>query len=128
MMQRLRYPARTVSAYLGLTLVRYVLLIAAFTATAAAQARGPVGWTASGMERVGQEAAARKKTTAGLIAARGECEPFQVVVSAPESQRGRGKWALSIVREVATDFQNWSDDPVTIERACRKMGEALNRH
>jgi hypothetical protein len=79
------YPARSVSAYLGLTPVRYVLLIAAFTATAAAQARGPVVWTASGMERVGQEAAARRKTTAGLFAARGEYEPFQVVVSAPES-------------------------------------------
>jgi Domain of unknown function (DUF4091) len=43
-------------------------------------------------------------------------------------KRGRGEWALSIVREVATDFQNWSDDPVAIERARRKMGEALNRH
>jgi hypothetical protein len=79
------YPARTVSAYLGLTLVRYVVLIAAFAATAAAQAPGPVVWTASGMERFGQAAAARKKTTAGLFAARGECEPLQVVVSAPES-------------------------------------------
>ena len=36
------------------------------------------------MERVGQEAAARKKTTAELFAARGEYEPFQIVVSAPE--------------------------------------------
>jgi hypothetical protein len=78
------YPARSVSAYLGLTLVRYVLLIAAFAATAAAQAPGPVVWTASGMERVGQAAAARKKTTAGLFAARGEYESFQVVVSASE--------------------------------------------
>src|ERR1700732_959893 len=80
-MERLRYPVRTVSAYLGATLVRYVLLITAFMATA--QARGPVVWTASGMDRVGQTAAARKKTTAGLFAARGEYEPFQVVVRAP---------------------------------------------
>lgn len=82
---RLRYPAGTVTVYLGSRLVRYVLLIAAFTVTAVAQARGPVVWTASGMERVGQTAAARKKTTAKLFAARGEYEPFQVVVSALES-------------------------------------------
>jgi hypothetical protein len=41
---------------------------------------------------------------------------------------GRGQWALSIVREVATDFQNWSDDPAAIERARRRMGEALRQH
>jgi hypothetical protein len=41
-------------------------------------------------------------------------------------KRGRGQWALSIVREVATDFQNWSDDPAAIERARRMMGEALS--
>jgi glycosyl hydrolase family 123 len=80
-MEHLRYPARIVSAYLGSTLVRYVLLLTAFMATA--QARGPVVWTASGMDRVGQTAAGRKKTTAGLFAARGEYEPFQVVVRAP---------------------------------------------
>jgi Domain of unknown function (DUF4091) len=40
----------------------------------------------------------------------------------------RGQWALSIVREVATDFQNWSDDPAAIERARRRMGEALSQH
>jgi hypothetical protein len=43
-------------------------------------------------------------------------------------KRGRGAWALSIVRQVATDFQNWSDDPAVIERARRMMGEALSRH
>src|SRR5713101_6306556 len=43
-------------------------------------------------------------------------------------KRGRGAWALSIVRQVATDFQNWSGDPAAIERARRMMGEALSRH
>src|SRR5439155_22780392 len=44
------------------------------------QARGPVMWTATGMERVGITDAARENRTAELFAARGEYEPFQVVV------------------------------------------------
>jgi hypothetical protein len=43
-------------------------------------------------------------------------------------KRGRGEWALSVVRQVAKDFRNWSDDPVAIERARRLMGEALSQH
>jgi len=43
-------------------------------------------------------------------------------------KRGRGEWALSVVRQVGADFQNWSDDPAALERARRTMGEALSRH
>ncbi|MGI8959914.1 MAG: glycoside hydrolase domain-containing protein [Bryobacteraceae bacterium] len=43
-------------------------------------------------------------------------------------RKGRGDWALSLVRQVATDFQNWMDDPAVIERVRRTMGEALSRH
>jgi hypothetical protein len=43
-------------------------------------------------------------------------------------KQGRGDWALSLVRQVATDFQNWSDDPAVIERVRRTMGEALSKH
>jgi hypothetical protein len=42
-------------------------------------------------------------------------------------KQGRGDWALSLVRQVATDFQNWSDDPATIEAVRRTMGKALSR-
>jgi hypothetical protein len=41
--------------------------------------------------------------------------------------QGRGDWALSLVRQIATDFQNWSDNPMAIERIRRIMGEALSR-
>src|SRR5205085_12191924 len=41
--------------------------------------------------------------------------------------QGRGEWALSLVREIATDFQNWSDNPTALERTRRTMGEALSR-
>ena len=40
----------------------------------------------------------------------------------------RGDWALSLVRQVATDFQNWSDDPAMLERVRRTMAEALSKH
>jgi len=40
-------------------------------------------------------------------------------------KRGRGEWALSIVRQVATDFQNWSDDPAAIERAPADDGRSF---
>jgi hypothetical protein len=42
-------------------------------------------------------------------------------------QQGRGDWALSLVRHIATDFENWSDDPAAIDRTRRIMGEALSR-
>jgi hypothetical protein len=41
-------------------------------------------------------------------------------------KQGRGDWALSLVRQVASDFQNWSDDPAAIERVRRTMGAALS--
>ena len=42
-------------------------------------------------------------------------------------QQGRGDWALSLVRQIATDFENWSDDPAALEKVRRSMGEALSR-
>jgi len=57
-------------------------MIAAFPV--AAQARGPIAsWTATGMQRVGPDEPAREDRTALLFAARGEFEPFQVIVKAP---------------------------------------------
>jgi hypothetical protein len=44
------------------------------------QARGTVIWTETGVERVGLTDAARENKAAELFAARGEYEPFQVVV------------------------------------------------
>ena len=42
----------------------------------------PTVWVVSGMERVGQEDPPQKKHRIELFAARGEYEPFQIVVRA----------------------------------------------
>src|SRR5262245_12055780 len=44
----------------------------------------PVVWVVSGMERIGQTDQSRNTTRMLLYAARGEYEPFQVVIQAPQ--------------------------------------------
>jgi hypothetical protein len=58
--------------------MRHAFLIATYAFIV--QARSPVIWTETAMERVGLTDAARENKTAELFAARGEYEPFQVVV------------------------------------------------
>jgi hypothetical protein len=79
-MEHRRYRVRSFFPFRESTLVGHVLLIAAFTAIV--QARGPIVRTATGMQRVGPTEPAREDRIAELFAARGEYEPFQVVVKA----------------------------------------------
>lgn len=40
---------------------------------------------------------------------------------------GHGEWALRIVKSVASDWANWSQDPDAVEKARRQLGEELDR-
>jgi len=40
---------------------------------------------------------------------------------------GRGDWAMQIVKSVAHDWAHWSQDPESIEKARRRLGEKLDR-
>ena len=40
---------------------------------------------------------------------------------------GRGDWALRVVKTVAADWGNWSQDPESIEKVRRQLGAELDR-
>lgn len=48
-------------------------------------ANPPIVWVVDGMQRVGPEAHPSTKTSIELFAARGEYEPFQIIIRAPEN-------------------------------------------
>jgi hypothetical protein len=61
------------------------MAIIALTMTSAELlANPPIVWVADGMQRVGPEAPARIGANIELFAARGEYEPFQIIIRAPE--------------------------------------------
>lgn len=75
--------------------LRAALLLIPLLATAASR---PAIWVVSGMERVGQEAPPQKKHRIELFAARGEYEPFQIVVRATAKRLTNVNLTLSDLR------------------------------
>ncbi|HZP84420.1 MAG TPA: glycoside hydrolase domain-containing protein [Chthonomonadaceae bacterium] len=83
---------------LGWALALCVGKEALFTMAAEAAKSEPIVWTVSGMERVGRRDAPDHSRRIELFAARGEYEPFQIVVRAPEGGLTDVRCAVSDLR------------------------------